>query len=76
MKKYRLYLKKYKKLIPTLIYPFVVAFFFLSMIYFQGNTLYEMIMGIGMEIVFLGIIIIFPLVGLICNLFISNQIKK
>ncbi len=76
MKKYELYFKKYKKLIPSLIYPFVVAFLLLFIYFFQDNALYELIMGKGMDITFFCIEIIFPLVGLICNLRISNQIKK
>lgn len=76
MKKYGLYLKKYKKFIPTLIYPFVVAFLLLFIYFFQDNALYEMIMGKGMDITFFCIEIIFPLVGLICNLRIGNQIRK
>lgn len=76
MKKCELYLKKYRKLIPTLIYPFAVALYFVSMIFWQDSTWYKMIVGCGLEIISLIIIITFPLVGLICNLNIGHQIKK
>lgn len=75
MKKYRLYLKKYKKLIPTLIFPYTMAIFLLLMIFAQQNIILEIIMGYGIDI-FLIVILLLPLIGFICNLFMCHQIKK
>ena len=76
MEKCELYLKKYRKLIPTLIYPYSVALFFLVMFFLRDENMYREILGCGVEIIFLMIIIVFPFIGLIGNLRIHYQIKK